>query len=212
MSCAAAILSALDSTKPKSVNDTDTFLNTVASAVVQAVVNYISASITTACVYSGAVVGSGTGVFSALVPSLMVDPFKAGLKSRTNVNNAISQGFASGLHAMLCAGTVTEAASGIIVATGVPINFTGIGSAHTASVPSHSACSSALSRMTTEKPAAGTNPRAEEVKKLKLMANSFAKIIDDFIPTIAIVTAGAGASGLGSAIASTPAVDPSFPA
>jgi len=66
--------------------------------------------------------------------------------------------------------------------------------------------------MATEIPAEDADMAAEEENKLKLMANSLAQMIDVFIPTIALVTAGAGAVGAGVATATTPAADPSFPA
>lgn len=212
MTCAADILAALDSDKPTDEGGIDAFLTLIAADVTQAVIDYVTASVTTACAYTGAVAGAGTGTFTMLTATLMSTPFKAGLKATTDVNNAIAQGFANGLKAMICAGTVTEAASGVTVPAGNPIDFTGVGSVHIAVVPAHAACAAVLGRMTSEKPADGTVPRDEEVKKLKLMANSFAKIIDAFIPTIAIATTGAGAVGAGTAITGTPAADPTFPA
>jgi len=205
MTCAADILTALDGTKPADASGTEAFLQLMATNVSQAVVTYVLASVTTSSVYSGAVIGTGAGAFTVLSVTLMSTLFEAGLKSTTDVNNKIAEGFAKGLHAMLSAGTVTEAASGTTTAVPpVPISFSGVGSAHTAIVPAHAFCSAALARMTTE--------QGSEQDKLKLMANSFAKIVDDFIPTISIITAGAGAVGAGAAIASVPAVDPTFPA
>jgi hypothetical protein len=216
MSCAADILAALDSTKPADSADINTFLNTVATGVAQAVVDYILASVVTACIYTGNATGSGSGAFTELDDSLLSTPFEAGLKATENVNNMIAKGFADGLKAMAAAGTVTESVSGVLVSTSAPITFDAEGSSHTTVVPPYATCVAALGRMSTEKPAEGADMAAAEQDKLKLMANSLAAIIDVFIPTIIIITEGSspgdGSVGLGVASATIPAVDDTFPA
>jgi hypothetical protein len=212
VSCAADILTALNGAKPTSTGGITAYLQTLSANITQAVITYISSSVTTACAYTGAATAAGTGTFTVLTASLMSAQLLAGFNATSDVNNKIAEGFAKGLHAILIAGTVTETATGVTVPAGTPITFTAVGSAHTASVPVFSACAAALGRMTTEKPSEGENMNTMEQNKLKLMANSFAKIIDDFIPTITINTIGGGSAGTGSAAASVPAVDPSFPA
>jgi len=212
MTCAADILTALDGLKPTVVAETASFLHTLAECVAQAVASYILASVTTSSGYSGAVIGTGTGAFTALTPALLSALFEAGLNAPADVDNKVAEGFALGLHAMCVVGTVTEAASGVTTAVPpVPVTFTGLGSVHVAAPPPHAACVAVLERMASEKPAAGTVNREEEIKKLKLLANSFAQLVDDFIPTIVINTSGAGAVGLGAATSSELAVDPTFP-
>lgn len=213
MSCAADILAALNITKPANAEGKNAFLHSIATGVADAIISYIQSAVTTACVYTGPVTGSGAGTFTALTASLFITPFENGLKAATDVNNAIGQGFATGLNAMMTAGTVTESnIAGVIVATGAATTFTGTGSSHAATAPAHSGIVSALSRMSSEHPASGTVPSEEELKKLKLMANSLAKVIDDYIPTMVLATAGAGATGAGAATATVPAVDSTFPA
>jgi len=214
MSCAADILAAMDITKPADESEIAAFLQALSAGVAQVVIDYLLASVTSACTYTGTATGTGAGAFSALTASLFITEFESGLMAEEDVNNAFAQGFATGLQELIGGGTITETVAGTL--GGNPISFTAVGSSHTAPAPSHTACAAALERMSTEKPDEEDDMAEVEQEKLKLLANSLAKLIDDILPTVVVATVGqapgAGSTGSGAVTASIPAVDSSFPA